>query len=1154
MIRTDSTVMVAGDGYSGQLSVPSSVGAVKQVATGGGFLLALRPDGTVACWGEGFFGGCDVPPGLSGVRFVSAGMRHAAAIRFDGSLVCWGSNGAGQCDVPAGLGGVLTTGLGDEFTLAVKLDGSVAAWGDNSRGQCDVPPGLNSVTQVAGGYWHAAALRQDGSVVCWGNNQYHQYSGVDGLTGVKQVDTSRYGTFALRNDGSIVVAGQPNYGATLDYFGDVVEISAFNGWSGFAALLSDGTVRCWGDFQTAGESPGTCDLPETIDGLTQVAGGGFGSLGLRSDGTVVAWGGIASPPAGLGDVVQVSAGVEHALALRSDGSVRCWQLPWHNFGECNVPEGLANVTQIDCGGLWSTWGGHSIARKSDGSVVCWGANAFGQCDPPKGLGAVVDISAGGVHSLAAKSDGTVVAWGAGDFAPSWPFEYPHLGQSWVPAGLDQVIQVAAGGEHSVALRADGSVRCWGEQGPGGTGCSDIPEDLSGIVAVSAGIRFSIALKSDGRVVGWGQDGYAPPVPAWVANVTQISAGGQHSIALLSPEASSCSNPGGAGTATLKVSGAAWDNLGIWNWSDGGSMQVPGAQSTVDLGDYGSVGSTCDAQCATLIARSGSTLLVPVDLSNPSTWGDHSITVSGEALMSGRVWLLARGASQLPANLNVPVLTAGDPKATFDVIQTTVPPPSGKFLTLVQSDSLGGGTTYSLRLLDLPGSAALTNGSAASYAGEAVAAETMDWNGDGFDDLALAVNFGPAIPGKLQVLVNDGQGNLGGISVQVSTPPLPQCLAVGDIDEDGRTDVVVCAGSDQTGRIYLNAFSASGQGVPFVAGATLEVGGNPTSAVVIPSTAGSALHSAGPSGASVGVGSAGSGGSGGSGPGVKVFNGSTGAQVQSVPTQGYPTSVVRRGRQLATGGSSATSVSGSDLPGFLAVLTPDESGSYAVSQMLEVPGVPRQMDVADIDGDGYADIVSANSNPQLRSAGTPLPVLTLFRGRAHTVGQAVPVAPVGASAGIDITLIDVDGDGDRDVVSVHQTTVGQSEAVLIQIDTPGPGAPLTIGQQKAIPDAETPVFCARGNLDGAGGEDLFLVDESIAGSALASEGGSAVRTYFGDLGTPCIADINGDRERDGTDLGILLAQWGAAGSADIDFSGMVEGKDLAYLLASWGPCP
>ncbi len=53
--------------------------------------------------------------------------------------------------------------------------------------------------------------------------------------------------------------------------------------------------------------------------------------------------------------------------------------------------------------------------------------------------------------------------------------------------------------------------------------------------------------------------------------------------------------------------------------------------------------------------------------------------------------------------------------------------------------------------------------------------------------------------------------------------------------------------------------------------------------------------------------------------------------------------------------------------------------------------------------------------------------------------------------------------------------------------------------------------------------------------------------------PCIGDLNADRVVDGTDLGVLLGQWGSAGSADLNMDGVVNGDDLGALLAVWGSC-
>jgi hypothetical protein len=56
---------------------------------------------------------------------------------------------------------------------------------------------------------------------------------------------------------------------------------------------------------------------------------------------------------------------------------------------------------------------------------------------------------------------------------------------------------------------------------------------------------------------------------------------------------------------------------------------------------------------------------------------------------------------------------------------------------------------------------------------------------------------------------------------------------------------------------------------------------------------------------------------------------------------------------------------------------------------------------------------------------------------------------------------------------------------------------------------------------------------------------------------CYGDLNADRRTDGSDLGILLAFWGAVSTfpkADINHDGQVDGADLGMLLANWGACP
>jgi hypothetical protein len=54
---------------------------------------------------------------------------------------------------------------------------------------------------------------------------------------------------------------------------------------------------------------------------------------------------------------------------------------------------------------------------------------------------------------------------------------------------------------------------------------------------------------------------------------------------------------------------------------------------------------------------------------------------------------------------------------------------------------------------------------------------------------------------------------------------------------------------------------------------------------------------------------------------------------------------------------------------------------------------------------------------------------------------------------------------------------------------------------------------------------------------------------------CPADMNGDLQVDGADVGIFLAAWDATeGVADINADGLVNGADLGLMMASWGECP
>jgi alpha-tubulin suppressor-like RCC1 family protein len=89
---------------------------------------------------------------------------------------------------------------------------------------------------------------------------------------------------------------------------------------GAALAAEEGQILGWGTTVILSD--------DDLSGLVAVAGGGAHSLGLKADGSIVAWGyndyGLCEVPVPNSGFVAIAAGREHSLGLKADGSIVAW--------------------------------------------------------------------------------------------------------------------------------------------------------------------------------------------------------------------------------------------------------------------------------------------------------------------------------------------------------------------------------------------------------------------------------------------------------------------------------------------------------------------------------------------------------------------------------------------------------------------------------------------------------------------------------------------------------------------------------------------------------------------------------------------------------------------------------------------------------------
>ena len=344
---------------------------VTSLAAGDSHTCALLSNGKVRCWGlnaDGQLGYGDttnvgvtsdadiytkgnvpIDQTLS-VTQITAGTAHTCALLSDGNARCWGKGLYGR--------------LGDANSAATKGDSGGSSFPSAISAGGNIAFG-SAVSQISAANWHTCALLQNGKVRCFG---FGGYGGV-GLPSTNSSYASLGDDESPTVDIEVLDATESGAGVTI------TKLMTRNHFS--CALLSNGTMRCWGR-----NSHG--QLGHNLD---------YDNFGVHNDAADA--NNIASHPktvaalSTIGTISKIAMGKSHTCAVLSDGNLRCWGRSDNYQLGLNATTHLGKATNniptmnlvLPTGVLVADAVGgseHTCLLSTAGGVYCFGKGSSGQ--------------------------------------------------------------------------------------------------------------------------------------------------------------------------------------------------------------------------------------------------------------------------------------------------------------------------------------------------------------------------------------------------------------------------------------------------------------------------------------------------------------------------------------------------------------------------------------------------------------------------------------------------------------------------------------------------------------------------------------------------------------------------------------------------------
>jgi len=274
-------------------------------------------------------------------------------------------------------------------SCAQRDDGIYACWGMGGSGYAEVPRAAYVDADMSR-HSYGCGLTAAGAIECWGDRKRWDDEGNTRppTTGVfKRIELSGFAGCAIDDTDHLQCWGQQLATAPT---GTVKDVTA--GLWAFCAVMTDGTVTCWGDaaaitserpfvtISRSEEGQNLCGLDDAglvhcaqamdgqpTDPLVRVNVGKSVVCGVKTDGTLVCWGGDAGITGAVpaGTFVDVAVGEDHACAKGTDRRITCWGND--DFWQTRPPYGTTT------GHI--TMGNKFCVEKPDGRFDCMGNQA-----------------------------------------------------------------------------------------------------------------------------------------------------------------------------------------------------------------------------------------------------------------------------------------------------------------------------------------------------------------------------------------------------------------------------------------------------------------------------------------------------------------------------------------------------------------------------------------------------------------------------------------------------------------------------------------------------------------------------------------------------------------------------------------------------------